>query len=164
MTPAGDWDLDADTVRRGALRWDRNGAGNVESADGSCQARPGTLGRGARLAARTAMEAVDAASSSSLQPTQARPPVQPRPPAQVRPPVQAQPRTVTIETPVRAERSGRAGQLRRAEAFRSYRRPCVTRSTRHAPALPHRFASTPVLSGMSLHWKFFLPCSPFPFP
>ena len=61
------------------------------------------------------MEAVDAASSPSPQPTKARPPVQPRPPGQVRPPVQAQPRTVTIETPVRAARSGRAGQPRRTE-------------------------------------------------
>ena len=55
------------------------------------------LGKGARLAARTAMEAVDAASAASP-----RPQAQPIP--SVQPSAQAKPRNVTIESPRRAER------------------------------------------------------------
>ena len=49
------------------------------------------LGKGARLAARTAMEAVDAASAPSPQASSGSPPV-------------SQGRTITIDTPRRAER------------------------------------------------------------
>ena len=69
------------------------------------------LGKGARLAARTAMEAVDAASAPSPQQAKPRQPAQGQP----RPPVQPQPRTVTIETPVRTSRSETTEQPRRAE-------------------------------------------------
>ena len=50
------------------------------------------LGKGARLAARTAIEAVDAASAAS-----------PAPQTQARHSAQTQPRTVTVETPRKAK-------------------------------------------------------------
>jgi hypothetical protein len=85
------------------------------------------LGKGARLAARTAMEVVDAASAPSPQPAQSRPSAQAGPSPQAQPrssaqsearspgQAQSQPRTVTIEPPVRAPRSGSTEQPRRAE-------------------------------------------------